>query len=111
MRPRRAGLANLGFMQTIRLCYPARQRIYWIQDNLSANWTPDIRAYAANNKIELVPTPTSPRSPWPDRECEGPAPPARPSGPRRGKAGRGPAPANGSHPKWRSRSSVSIGFC
>jgi hypothetical protein len=31
---------------------------YWIQDNLSANWTPDIRAFAAANRIELVPTPT-----------------------------------------------------
>ena len=39
-------------------CYPARQRLYWIQDNLSANWTPDIRKFAADNKIELVPTPT-----------------------------------------------------
>ncbi len=36
---------------------PAR-RIYWIQDNLSANWIPDIRAYASHNRIELVPTPT-----------------------------------------------------
>ncbi len=58
MRPRRAGSDVLGYMRTIRLVYPARQKIYWIQDNLSANWTPDIRAYAANNKIELVPTPT-----------------------------------------------------
>lgn len=58
MRPRRAGTDNLGFMRTIRLCYRARQRIYWIQDNLSANWTPDIRAFAAAHKIELVPTPT-----------------------------------------------------
>ena len=45
-------------MRTIRLVYPARQRIYWIQDNLSANWTPDIREFAAGHKIELVPTPT-----------------------------------------------------
>jgi transposase len=58
MRPRRAGSDVLGYMRTIRLVYPARQRIYWIQDNLSANWTPDIRAYAAANRIELVPTPT-----------------------------------------------------
>ena len=58
MRPRRAGRDVLGFMRMMRLAYPARQRVYWIQDNLSANWTPDIRAYAANNKIELVPTPT-----------------------------------------------------
>jgi DDE superfamily endonuclease len=56
IRPRRAGSDVLGYIKTIRLVYPARQRLYWIQDNLSANWTPDIRAYAANNK--LVPTPT-----------------------------------------------------
>ena len=45
-------------MRTIRLCYRARQKIYWIQDNLSANWTPDMRAFADANRIELVPTPT-----------------------------------------------------
>jgi len=45
-------------MRTIRMVYPARQKLYWIQDNLSANWTPDIRKFAAANKIELVPTPT-----------------------------------------------------
>ncbi|HEX4019104.1 MAG TPA: IS630 family transposase [Frankiaceae bacterium] len=58
MRPRRRGIDNLGFMRTIRAVYPARQKLYWIQDNLSANWTADIRAYAAANRIELVPTPT-----------------------------------------------------
>jgi transposase len=58
MRPRRAGSDVLGYMRTIRLVYPARRKIYWIQDNLSANWTPDIRAFAAANRIELVPTPT-----------------------------------------------------
>ena len=58
LRPRRAGTDMLTFMRQIRLAYPARQRIYWIQDNLSANWVPPIRAYAAANKIELVATPT-----------------------------------------------------
>jgi len=58
LRPRRRGSDNLAFMAQIRGSYPARQPIYWIQDNLSANWTPDIRKYAALNKIELVPTPT-----------------------------------------------------
>ena len=48
----------LAFMRQIRLAYPSRQRIYWIQDNLSANWVPPIRAYAADNRIELVATPT-----------------------------------------------------
>jgi hypothetical protein len=58
LRPRRRGRDVLCFMTQIRVCYPARLRIYWIQDNLSANWTPDIRTYAAAHKIELVPTPT-----------------------------------------------------
>ena len=58
LRPRRRGLDNLAFMTQIRALYPASQRIYWIQDNLSANWTPDIRAFAAANRIELVATPT-----------------------------------------------------
>jgi transposase len=58
LRPRRRGQDMVAFMTQIRGCYPARQRIYWIQDNLSANWTPDIRTFAAANQIELVPTPT-----------------------------------------------------
>jgi transposase len=45
-------------MRQIRLAYPARRRIYWIQDNLSANWVPAIRAFAAANRVELVATPT-----------------------------------------------------
>ena len=58
LRPRRRGSDNLQFMTQIRAAIPSRRRIYWIQDNLSANWTPDIRSFAAANKIELVPTPT-----------------------------------------------------
>jgi hypothetical protein len=58
LRPRRRGSDNLQFMAQIRGAIPARRTIYWIQDNLSANWTPDIRAFAAANKIELVATPT-----------------------------------------------------
>lgn len=58
LRPRRRGSDNLAFMTQIRAAIPARRRIYWIQDNLSANWTPDIRAFAAGHRIELVPTPT-----------------------------------------------------
>lgn len=58
LRPRRRGRDHLAFMRQMRMAIPARRRIYWIQDNLSANWTPDIRAYAAANNIELVATPT-----------------------------------------------------
>jgi hypothetical protein len=58
LRPRRRGSDMLAFMRQIRACYPARQRIYWIQDNLSANWVPAIRTFAAAHNIELVATPT-----------------------------------------------------
>jgi transposase len=56
--PRRRGSDNLAFIAQIRAAIPAHRRIDWIQDNLSANWTPDIRCFAANHGIELVPTPT-----------------------------------------------------
>lgn len=58
LRPRRNGQSTLTFMKMIRLAYPRRRRIYWIQDNLSAHWTPAIRAWAAEANVELVPTPT-----------------------------------------------------
>jgi transposase len=58
LRRRRRGSDNLAFMAQIRAAIPTRRRIYWIQDNLSANWTPDIRAFAAANRVELVATPT-----------------------------------------------------
>ena len=57
-RPHRNGLSTLAFMKMIRLAYPTQIRLYWIQDGLSSHWTPDIRAWAAANNIELVPTPT-----------------------------------------------------
>lgn len=57
-RPRRNGASTLAFMKQIRLAYPKRIRIYWIQDGLSSHWTPEIRAWAAGNSMELVPTPT-----------------------------------------------------
>lgn len=45
-------------MKLVRLAYPARIRIYWIQDGLSSHWTPAIREWAADNNMELVATPT-----------------------------------------------------
>ena len=57
-RPRRNGISTLAFIRQIRLAYPAKVRIYWIQDGLSSHWTPEIRAFAAHNNIELVATPT-----------------------------------------------------
>lgn len=58
LRSRRRGSDNLAFMTQIRGAIPARRRIYWIQDGLSANWTPDVRSFAGANKIDLVATPT-----------------------------------------------------
>ncbi len=57
-RPHRNGASTLAFMKMIRLAYPRKIRIYWIQDGLSSHWTPDIRTYADANNMELVPTPT-----------------------------------------------------
>ncbi len=57
-RPHRNGVSTLAFMKLIRLAYPEKLRIYWIQDGLSSHWTPAIRTYADGNNIELVPTPT-----------------------------------------------------
>jgi transposase len=48
----------LGFLRTIRMRYPARQRIYLVMDNLSTHWTKDIRTWAYENNVELVATPT-----------------------------------------------------
>jgi transposase len=47
-----------GFLQTIRMRYPAKRRIYLIMDNLSTHWTREIRDWAAGGNVELVPTPT-----------------------------------------------------
>jgi transposase len=58
LRPRRDGTSTLAFLRQIRLAYPPTTRIYWIQDNLSCHWTPAIRAWAEDNNVELVPTPT-----------------------------------------------------
>jgi hypothetical protein len=39
--------------------YPPDQRVYVIQDNLSAHWTPEVRAWAGKNSVSLVPTATN----------------------------------------------------
>ena len=58
LRERKAALDVLGFLQTVRMRYPARRRIYLVMDNLSTHWTKDIRGWAAESNVELVPTPT-----------------------------------------------------
>jgi transposase len=58
LRAHKSARDVLGFLQTIRMRYPTRQRIHLVMDNLSTHWTPDIRAWAAETNVELVPTPT-----------------------------------------------------
>jgi transposase len=58
LRAHKSARDVLGFLHTIRMRYPARQRIHLVMDNLSTHWTPDIRIWAAESNVELVPTPT-----------------------------------------------------
>lgn len=48
----------LGFLQTLRMRYPARRRIHLVMDNLSTHWTNDIHNWAADSNVELIATPT-----------------------------------------------------
>ena len=58
LRAHKSARDVLGFLQTIRMRYPARRRIHLVMDNLSTHWTNDIRGWAASSNVELVPTPT-----------------------------------------------------
>jgi len=55
---RKGGKPWLRHLKSIRQRFPAEQRIYVIQDNLSAHTTPEIRQWAQENRVTLVPTPT-----------------------------------------------------
>ncbi|MGQ0797228.1 MAG: IS630 family transposase [Methanobacteriota archaeon] len=56
---RKGGRPWLRFLKYVRRRFPADRRIYVIQDNLSAHWTPDVLAWARGNKVSLVPTATN----------------------------------------------------
>lgn len=58
LRAHKSARDVLGFLQTIRMRYRSRRRIYLVMDNLSTHWTSDIREWAADSNVELVPTPT-----------------------------------------------------
>ena len=58
LRAHKSGQEVLGFYRQIRTRYPAKIRIYLIADNRSAHKTPDIRAWAQDNNLELVFTAT-----------------------------------------------------
>jgi len=56
---KKGGRPWLRFLKYVRRQFPADQRIYVIQDNLSAHWTPEIRRWARRNRVTLVPTATN----------------------------------------------------
>src|SRR3954454_14260986 len=58
-RRRKGGDHSLSALKSIRTARPDGAPIYVIRDNLSANKTPAIRAWAIRNKVELCLTPTS----------------------------------------------------
>lgn len=53
------GAVTLEFLKDIRSRYPEDRYVYIVMDNLSAHWTPDIRAWAVENRVGLIPTPTN----------------------------------------------------
>jgi transposase len=57
-RRRKGGDHSLAALKSIRAARPDGAPIYVIMDNLSANKTPAIRAWAAGHKVELCLTPT-----------------------------------------------------
>jgi transposase len=58
VRRRKGGDHTLAALQSIRAARPDGAPIYVIMDNLSANTTPAVRAWAARHKVELCLTPT-----------------------------------------------------
>ena len=58
-RRRKGGGHTLAALRSIRAARPDGAPIYVILDNLSANKTPAIRAWAKPNKVELCFTPTN----------------------------------------------------
>jgi transposase len=42
----------------LRACYPRRQRLYVVMDNLNTHRHPDLRAFYRMHRITVVPTPT-----------------------------------------------------
>jgi DDE superfamily endonuclease len=57
-RRRKGGDHSLSAIKSIRAARPDGAPIYVIMDNLSANKTPAVRAWAARHKVELCLTPT-----------------------------------------------------
>ncbi len=50
----KGGVPWLDYLKRECSKYPLDQRVYLIQDNLSAHWTPEIRQWARANRVTLV---------------------------------------------------------
>lgn len=57
-RRRKTARDVLAAFQRLRVCYPARQRLYVIMDNLNTHRHPDLRAFYRTHRITVVPMPT-----------------------------------------------------
>ena len=55
----KGGMIWLRFLKYQRAKYPLEQRVYIIQDGLSAHWTPEVRLWAKENRVTLVPSATN----------------------------------------------------
>ncbi len=55
----KGGVPWLEFLKGERSKYPISQRMYMIQDGLSAHWTDEIRRWARRSRVTLVPTATN----------------------------------------------------
>ena len=55
----------LDYVQRVMEGYLKDQRVYLIQDNVSAHWTPEVRGSAKENRVTLVASATQPSSVYP----------------------------------------------
>ena len=55
----KGGVPWFDFLKGERSKYPLDQRVYVIQDGLSAHWTDEIERWARRNRVTLVPTATN----------------------------------------------------
>jgi transposase len=58
LRAKKDASVVLAFLKDIRRRYPAEVQLYVVMDNLSTHWTPQIKAWAVNNHVGLLATPT-----------------------------------------------------
>lgn len=58
-KPRKTWREHLAFLRYLRRRYPANERLYLIEDNLSPHHNKTVKKWASKNRITLVFTPTN----------------------------------------------------